>query len=243
MKFSAAILGLVCLLSPLAKAACPVPPGALPAEAVPAPLPDPNWQARIAAIDSILGTTDLAKVHTVFLGDSITEAWAPPVFAHFNNYRAALNLGARGAGTQTLLWQMQRLPLGSKLNPSVIVLLIGTNNLWPGVQIKNVVTGISTVLAELRQRVPAAKIVLIDLLPRGESPNDPARAQVAEVNRGLAACADQTVSIVNPGPVLLDGRGYLSKDISYDGLHPSWLGYAIMGAAIEPTIRKAYGGP
>ena len=125
MKFSAAILGTLCLLSPLAKAACPVPPGALPAEAVPAPLPDPNWQARIAAIDSILGTTDLAKVHTVFLGDSITEAWAPPVFAHFNNYRAALNLGARGAGTQTLLWQMQRLPLGNITGVGVLPVFTG----------------------------------------------------------------------------------------------------------------------
>ena len=138
---------------------------------------------------------------------------------------------------------MERLPLGSKLNPSVIVLLIGTNNLWPGVAIKNVVTGISTVLAELRHRVPGAKIVLLDLLPRGESPTDPARAQVAEVNQGLSACVDPMISIVDAGPVLLDGQGYLSKDISFDGLHPTWLGYAMIGAVIEPAIRKAAGSP
>ena len=227
------------LLASAAWAGCPVPAGAPPIEAIPAPLPDPNWQARVAAVDSIVAGTDLSKVHLLFLGDSLTEAWAPPVFNHFNAYRGALNLGVRGSGTQSLLYILDRLPLGTRLQPQVVVLLIGTNNLWPGVPIKNVTTGIAAVLAQLRQKLPHARIVLVDLLPRGESPNDPVRSQIAEVNKAIAACADSAISIADPGPMLIDAKGIYSKDISFDALHLTWLGYAILGAALEPSIKRA----
>jgi lysophospholipase L1-like esterase len=229
------------LFAGAAHAACPPPGGAPVVEAIPAPLPDPNWAARLAAVDSIVAGSDLSKVRLLFLGDSLTEAWAPPVYNHFYGYRSPLNLGVRGSGTQSLLYIMNRLPLGTRLRPEAVVLLIGTNNLWPGVPIGNVVGGIETVLAELRQKLPQARIVLIDLLPRGESPNDPARAQVAEVNQAIAACADSHVIVTDVGSPLLDGRGVYAKDISFDGLHLTWIGYAIMGTELEPAIKRALG--
>ena len=240
MRRSVLAFGLA-LLASAARASCPAPVGQLPVEAVPAPLPDPNWQARVAAVDSIVAGSDLSKVHLLFLGDSLTEAWAPPVFSHFNAYRGALNLGVRGSGTQSLLYILDRLPLGGRLQPQAVVLLIGTNNLWPGVPIKNVVSGIAAVLAQLRQKLPHARIVLVDLLPRGESPNDPVRGQVAEVNKAIAACADSAISVVDAGSMLVDAKGVYSKDISFDALHLTWIGYAILGAALEPAIRRALG--
>ena len=238
MRRSTLAFGLA-LLASAARAGCPAPTGQLPVEAVAAPLPDPNWQARVAAVDSIVAGTDLSKVHLLYLGDSLTEAWAPPVFGHFNGYRGALNLGVRGSGTQSLLYILDRLPLGTRLQPQAVVLLIGTNNLWPGVPIKNVAAGIAAVVGQLRQKLPRARILLVDLLPRGESPNDPVRSQIAEVNKAIAACADSTVSIADPGPLLLDARGIYSKDISFDGLHLTWTGYAILSTALEPAIRRA----
>jgi hypothetical protein len=41
--------------------------------------------------------------------------------------------------------------------------------------------------------------------------------------------------------LLLDSNGRLTKDFAYDFLHPSWLGYAILGAALEPDVRRLLG--
>ncbi len=232
------------LLASSAHAACAPPPGPAPLETQPAQLLDPNWQARVSALDNVMARTDLTQVRTLFLGDSITEAWPPGIFDHFYGTRAALNLGVRGDATQGLLWRISRLPLGTQLHPKLVVLLIGTNNLWPNVSISNVVLGIETVVAELHRKLPNSKILLLNLLPRGAMPNDPARQQVLEVNKGLATCSQAAgagVTLVDPGPVLLDGHGVLTKDIVFDGLHPSWLGYAMLGAVLEPTIRRELG--
>ena len=214
-------------------------PAQLPFEATPSPQDEPNWRARLEAVDNILATTDLSKIHVVFLGDSITEAWAPPVFDHFNQNRGALNLGVRGDGTHSLLWRLPRIPFGTKLRPDLIVLLIGTNNLWPQANLNNVATGIGAVVGELRRRTPNSKILMLGLLPRGEQPSDPFRQQVIQVNKLLASCAEPGVTVIDPGPTLLDPNGVLSKDISFDGLHLTWLGYALLGGAMEPSMRAA----
>ncbi len=239
MRRIATLAGMLLLATHFAQAGCAAMPAQLPFEATPSPQQDPNWQARLAALDTILATTDLSKIHVVFLGDSITEAWAPPVFDHFNQYRGALNLGVRGDGAHSMLWRLPRIPFGTKLKPDLIVLLIGTNNLWPQANLTNVATGIGAVVGELRRRSPTSKILMLKLLPRGEQPNDSWRLQVDQVNKMLSACAEPGVTVIDPGPVLLDGKGVLAKDISFDTLHLTWLGYAILGGALEMPIRNA----
>ena len=218
-----------------------VPPGLQAVEIVPTKLQDPNWQARADALDAVIARTDLTKVRTLFLGDSITEAWPDEIFQHFYGTRAAFNLGVRGDNTQGMLWRLNRLPLGTTLKPKLIVLLLGTNNLYPGVNIDNVVAGMAAVLTELRNRVPGVRILMLDVLPRGVAPSDPFRTQVQSLNHALEACSAPGIDIVNPGPILLDGRGFLNTNVAYDGLHPSWLGYAMLGAALEPTMKHEVG--
>jgi beta-glucosidase len=229
------------LLSHAALAACVVPPGLQAAEIIPTQLPDPNWQARVDALDATMARTDLTKVQTLFLGDSITEAWPDEIFHHFYGTRAAFNLGVRGDSTQGMLWRLNRLPLGTTLRPKLIVLLLGTNNLFPRVNISNVVAGMAAVLDELRVKLPNTRILVLDVLPRGVAPSDPFREMVGTLNQALSACAAPGIQIVNPGPILLDGRGFLPANVSYDGLHPSWLGYAMLGAALEPTMKQIIG--
>ena len=96
-------------------------------------------------------------------------------------------------------------------------------------------------IGELHRRTPTSKILLLKLLPRGEQPGDPFRQQVVQVNRLLSSCAEPGVTVIDPGQVLVDGRGVLAKDISFDTLHLTWLGYAMLGGAMEMPIRAALG--
>jgi lysophospholipase L1-like esterase len=246
MLIRAALLALLLVLPHravlAATDACPTQPAdPTQVDLRPQPVAEPGWQERMDALDQQLVHTDLSQVQTLFLGDSLTEAWPAVVFDHFYSHRAALNLGVRSDNTQGLMWRLARLPLGTALRPRLIVLLIGTNNLWPGANPGNVAAGIDQVVQMLRQRSPQSQILLVGLLPRGESPTDPFRTLRTSINGLIATCAGPGVTFVDPGGLLLDGYGRLSKDISFDALHLTWIGYAILGTALEPSIHRILG--
>ncbi len=226
----------------MAASSCPVvEKGPLPAEAIPTPKADAGWQDHVNTLNGQIAHTDLSRVRTLFLGDSLTESWAPPLFGHFYGHRAPLNLGVSGDNTQGLLWRLARVPLGTQLRPQLVILLIGTNDLWPGANPANVAAGIGEVVNQIRQRAPQSHILLVGLLPRGENPDDPFRQLGTAVNGLIAHCADPMVTYVDPGEMLLDGQGQLTKDINYDYLHLTWVGYAILGAALEPYVHRIIG--
>lgn len=227
----------------LAQTACPsLPPRAdLPADAVPATVPGPWWQPRVQELDRILASTDLSRVRLLFLGDSITQAWFPLIFQQFYGTRGALNMGVGTDMTQGLLWRLNRSPLGAALKPEVVVLLIGTNNAH-NPDAAQVALGVAENIRLIRQRSPRSRILLVGLLPRGATAQDPFRASITAINALIARCADnQHVFFADPGPMLLDGAGNLSDQIAYDRLHPTMVGYAILSAALEPQIRALLG--
>jgi beta-glucosidase len=62
------------------------------------------------------------------------------------------------------------------------------------------------------------------------------------VNALIARCADgDTVFYADPGPALLDSKGDLSAALSFDSLHLTPEGYAVLAAAMEPTIKAIMG--
>jgi beta-glucosidase len=227
----------------LAAGACPsVPPGQPPPlDAIAMPKPDPDWQARVTQLNQQIASTDLRAVNMAFLGDSITEGWLPLLFQQFYGHRAAMNFGVRGDTTASMLWRLERLPLGSTLRPRLVVMLIGTNDLWAGANPASVAIGIASVVQEIRDRSPTSHILLLGLLPRGPDATDPLRRIENQVNPLIARCADGMVTFADPGSMLIDAGGVLSKDIAFDYLHLSWIGYGILSAAIEPYVRQILG--
>jgi len=234
-------LGLLSGLALPAMAACPalVRGQALPPEAVSQRLEWPEWQILTNALTERLRRMDLSRVRLVFLGDSITEGWQPQVFQQFYGHRAPLNLGVSGDGTQGTLWRLGNGHWPANLRPQTIVVLIGSNNLGAGASAEHVALGISQVLARLQQLSPQSRILLLGILPRGVTAQDPTRAAVAQVNRLVAACADgQRVFFEDPGSMLIDAAGNLPDWVAFDGLHLTMVGYAMMAAAIEPRLRE-----
>ncbi len=228
------------LLSPAAFAACPAPlPGQpVPLEAQPTFVNNAQWSDRQAELEQELAGKDLSKIRLVFLGDSTTEGWDPTIFAqHYGP--AALNLGVRGDTTQGMLWRLPRLRLGTALRPELIVLLIGTNDTWPGGNPMSAAIGVGEVVRTLRKSVPGSRILLLGILPRGPDLRDPWRQMAMAMNPLIAACADGTsVFYDEPGRHLVDAAGRLSKDIASDYLHPTPQGYAILASALDPDIRR-----
>ena len=237
------LLGLALLmgLALPAMAACPaaVRGQALPAEGTASAIGWQPWQFAVDAMTERLRRSDVSRTRLVFIGDSITEGWQAQVFQQFYGHRLALNLGIGGDATQGLLWRLDRGHWPSNLRPQAIVLLIGTNNIGAGASAENTAQGIFQVVARLQQISPQSRILLLGVLPRGATAQDPTRAAVAQVNRLIAACADnQRVFFADPGSVMIDALGNLPEWVAYDRLHLTMVGYSLMAAAIEPRLRE-----
>jgi len=181
----------------------------------------------------------------VFIGDSITEAWGqadPQLFTH-----GILN---RGIGGQTS--DQMRVRFRSDvidLEPRVVHIMAGTNdvagNTGP--------TSLAFVQGNIRSMVEEALLhhirVVIAAIPpaahipwRGEIERpDLTIAAMGEWLRAYARC--QHVEFVDYGAVLGDGRGGIKPGLSFDGLHPTPAGYALMTPVARAAVARALSQP
>lgn len=179
----------------------------------------------------------------VFIGDSITDAWRGDpqreIFEdYFGQYRP-YNIGIGGDETQHVLWRIQHGELDG-ISPKVVVLMIGTNNLGNGnrpMSPEETAEGITTLVTAIRQKLPASKILLLAVFPRGNRPDNPFRVLISQINTTIAQLDDgHYVKYMDIGPMFLDPDGTLPGAVMPDYLHPNPRGYEIWGQAIKSTV-------
>ena len=88
----------------------------------------------------------------VFLGDSITQGWGEGLGAAFPGVKVA-NRGISGDTTRGVLIRLQEDVLA--LNPTAVVLLIGTNDLEEGATPETIAGNLKLILAALKRAQPA----------------------------------------------------------------------------------------
>ena len=231
-------------------------PGRGPVAATPiSRLDTPWWKARFLAKQRELtrGPVDL-----LWLGDSITQDWEldgpeewrdfAPSWQHFYGDRHAVNLGFKGDNTSHLLWRMQNGELDG-IQPKAAVVLIGANNMgrvhWNAEQ---TVAGIEAVVAELRRRLPATKVLLLAVLPSIRSKY--VTRTTAEVNRTLAGrfSSSDPLTYMDVGSLFMrsgevDRAQFLDDHLTPPDppLHPTAQAQRQIAEAIEPTLAAMMG--
>ncbi len=210
------------------------------------PVPrDEKWQQRVErdAAQAKQGGWEL-----VFIGDSITDGWqgkGKTVWdKYFGSYKA-LNLGISADRTEHVLWRLDHGQLEG-YQPKLFIVMIGTNNNGhrkPAQEsTADTVAGIKAILDRLGQKAPEAKVLLLAIFPRGETPQDACRVRNEAVNAEIQKFADNTrVFWLNINDKLLQGDGVLSRDIMPDLLHPNTMGYEIWAEAVMPTVKRVLG--
>jgi lysophospholipase L1-like esterase len=180
--------------------------------------------------------------NVLFLGDSITDSLSSgpgkPIWDMFFDPLDMDNFAVGGISTSQVLWQVEtgQVALAS---PEVVVLMIGTNNLGLGQSPKAVAAGISKIVDELGQQLPHTQVLLLGILPRGQSPADPARQQIAQVNRLIAGLDDgRRVRFLDLGGGFVQPDGTISPAVMPDFLHPSLLGYQIYTISVWQPLME-----
>jgi lysophospholipase L1-like esterase len=204
-------------------------------------LPGPQFQAKHQANLAVAAQGD---AELLFVGDSITDFWRnaegnfagkPVMDKYFGKWKVA-NFGIAGDTTQGVLYRLQN-GEGKGISPRAIMVMIGTNNTARNSPAE-IAEGVGAVVLELQKDFPQAKILLLGIFPRSR-PNDPVRAQIAEINRTISKLHDgNKVHYLDIGAGFLDAQGNIPADVMSDGLHPSAKGYEIWANAVAEPLAK-----
>jgi lysophospholipase L1-like esterase len=186
----------------------------------------------------------------IFIGDSLTQHWesdGKEVWAQYYARRDALNLGLSGDMTQHVLWRLDNGNLDG-LEPKVVVLMIGTNNIsGEATSVPQVADGVAAIVKKLRDRLPRARVLLLAILPSEENPG-PRRGNILQVNQVIRKLADDRhVFWLDFGYRFVASDGTISREVMRDYLHLTPQGYQIWAAAMEDELavllRDPHPGP
>ena len=202
--------------------------------------------------DDLLAKAKAGGISVYFVGDSITRRWGatdyPDFLAHwqksFHGWNAA-DFGQGADGTQHMLWRMKHGELAG-VNPKVIVILAGTNNIGktPGddAKVTDVTRGVTALVNLSRELAPGATIILMGIFPRNDG--GPVVPTINRINDNLAKLADgKTVRYLNINDRLADASGKLFDGMTVDHLHLSLKGYQVWADALKPIFTELLGPP
>ena len=211
-------------------------------------------QNSLTAHAQLLEKARQGRIDVYFLGDSIVRRWGaldyPELLANwkenFFGWNAA-NFGWGADRTQNILWRLENGELDG-INPKVIVLLAGTNNVGPQARdartIAEIARGVKAVIDVCQRKAPAATVILTAIFPRYDDSG--ARSTIERINQQLASFADgRRIRYLNINRQLVSADGTLVDGVlnERDKLHPTLKGYQLWADALKPLLRDLLGPP
>lgn len=193
-----------------------------------------------------------ARVRYVALGDSYTigtsvaeaERWPNQLAERVGKLDLVGNPAVNGYTSADLI--DEELPLLDGLQPELVTVLIGVNDVVQGVSDLYYAGNVAIILEELRTRLPAERILCVatpdyTLTPQGAGFGDPAQQSdaIVRVNAILReACEARGMPFV---PEIFEISQMVRDDpsmVASDGLHPSGAQYRMWVDAIEPVVAQ-----
>ena len=168
---------------------------------------------------SLLEKAGKGRIDIYFEGDSITRRWGatdyPDLLANWNQNFFGWNAADFGWGADTIqniLWRLNHGELDG-VDPKIIVLLAGTNNVGntvpPGgdeAKAADITTGIQAILRIMEAKAPGATIVLTAIFPRNDNPA--VMPVIDRINNNLSKLADgKKIRYLNINNKLADRDG------------------------------------
>jgi lysophospholipase L1-like esterase len=230
----------------------------LPAQTVPADRPAPRTDKNSQlAHEQLLAKTKRGRVDIYFEGDSITRRWGASDYPELlENWRKnffgwnAADFGWGADRVENILWRLENGELDD-VNPKVIVLLAGTNNVGGRVPPEgidtaaaNVTKGLEAVVRVMQSKAPEAVIVLTGIFPRND--NMAVMPEIDKINANLARMGDgRKIRYININDQLADHDGKLHSGMlnDHDKLHPLLNGYQVWADALKPVFTELLGPP
>lgn len=189
-----------------------------------------------------LERTKQGGINVIFLGDSITQGWGGEGKAVWEKRYAPLgaaNFGIGGDSTRQVLWRLDH-GLVDGLSPKLVVLKIGTNNLYDDHNSgsdEEITRGVEAIVKKLREKLPNTRILLCGILPRQ---NTFFTNRILKINPMLEKLADgKTVRFLDMTEKFETAPGKVIPELFVpDQLHLAAKGYEVWADALEPLFSE-----
>lgn len=217
------------------ESSAPEPPPAVAPLEPESKLNEEWWRERLEVTNC---RANAPEARVLLHGDSIVHLWedgGKAIWARELAPLGAVNQGFNGDRMQHQLWRLRHAGL-ERSGARVVVLLIGTNNLGFD-PLDRLEATVEAMLGEIRERLPRARVLLLGLLPRGAA-DDPHRDRIRSLNEAFSRMAGPGIRFLDFGDRLLEPDGSISRDVMYDGLHPTEEGYRRWAEAMMPVLRE-----
>lgn len=205
-----------------------------------APRTDAN---SLTAHQQLLEKAAKGGIDIYFEGDSITRRWGatdyPELLANWKQNFFGWNAADFGWGAdrvENILWRLENGELDG-VNPKVIVLLAGTNNLGSSAP-EEISQGLKAVLELLKAKAPRAAIIVTGIFPRND--NMALLPAIQSINADLSSL--DGVRYLDINSKLADRQGRLFDGMmNADKLHPALPGYQVWADALKPIFTELLG--
>ncbi len=178
----------------------------------------------------------------VFMGNSITEFWKTIDGEFFTKNKSFIDRGISGQTTPQMLVRFRNDVLD--LNPAVVVILAGTNDIAGNtgpITVENIFGNIVSMVQLAKAN--KIKVVLCSVLPVYEyswSPGLEPAEKIVKLNAMLQSYAQKNkIVYVDYHSPLADEKKGMKAEYSPDGVHPNLKGYKVMDDLVEKAISRA----
>ncbi len=170
----------------------------------------------------------------VFLGDSITQGWGDDLHGSFPGMKVA-NRGISGDTTRGMLIRLQNDVLA--LNPSCVVMLMGTNDLEEMAEPQVIADNVKLIIDQLKKHNSEMPIVLCQVFPSSESKKRPS-SKIKQINQLTAAAVkgDPQITVIDTWTLFANEAGDAKAEEMPDLLHPNQVGYKKWAGALRPIF-------
>lgn len=215
---------------------------------------EPRTDANsMLAHQQLLEKAKKGRIDVYFVGDSIARRWGcsdpqyADMLANWNaNFRGwnAADFGWGADRIENILWRLENGELDG-VNPKVIVVLAGTNNVAAlprtDASAEAIASGIGEIVRVCRSKAPQATLILTAIFPRND---DMALMDVIrKANARIARLADgRRIRFLDVSDRLADSEGRLRDGMmSPDRLHPAVPGYQVWADGLTPLLTELLG--
>jgi len=189
------------------------------------------WRERRSAWAK---TVEQDQRAVVFLGDSITQGWGGGLGAAFPGLKVA-NRGIGGDTTRGVLVRLQEDVLA--VNPSAVVILIGTNDIGMEATPETIAGNLRLILDALKAHDPRMPIVLCEVFPSSGVQRRP-KEKILALNTHYRATVkgDAQVTYLETWALFADASGDANAAEFPDLLHLNEAAYGKWAAALRPVL-------